>query len=358
MRIGIITCNNALNYGARLQAYALYSYLRGLGHDAYVIDYKPGYVAGRPPLVYNPGRNLKEWVKLAVRLNQRRREMRKHDALETFSRTRTQLSGRYRSIDELRTDPPAADIYIAGSDQIWNTDLGNGKDPAYYLDFGSTGTRRISYAASFAIPAIPERYAADIRRRLARLDAITVREPSAAKIIEGMGLRATVVCDPAFLLPAEQWDKLAGPSPTDGKPYLLVYDFERSDEVRKTARRIARLRKLRIYSVSPVPEGYADRTFCDCGPESFVALVRDAACVVSNSLHGSIFSIIFGRDFYVVNRRDGLNIRMAELLRHHGLENRIVDSSAGDDALTARIPYPLTRLAGDIEASKKFLQCL
>lgn len=243
MRIGIITCNNAINYGARLQVYALYAYLRSQGHDAFVIDYMPPYVHAPQPLWYNPGMNVKEWMKLIILYRHREIEIEKYKFLENFSRCHTRLSDvKYQSLKQLQSVPPEADVYIAGSDQIWNTDFPNGKDPAFYLDFGREKTKRISYAASFAIPAIPQSLKEDMARRLARFDRISVREESGQRILANLGYESTVVCDPAFLLSTDEWNAIAKIPTKKGDRYLLVYDFEYSDAMKKTAKKIAGLR--------------------------------------------------------------------------------------------------------------------
>ena len=102
---------------------------------------------------------------------------------------------------------------------------------------------------------------------------------------------------------------------------------------------------------------YADNSFVAYGPDTFVSLIKNARCVVSNSFHGSAFSMIYGKDFFVVNRKDGLNIRMKDLLNRYGLESRLISDETHDNSRMATIDYNLARpsLDVDITSSKAFL---
>lgn len=357
MKVKIITCNRANNYGARLQAYALWRYLTDQGHDAAVIDYCPPYLDFYVRLMYFPGINVKEWVKLVVRYPERRCKIKKFSRLEEFSNTMTTLTPeRYTSIVQLKNNPPEADVYIAGSDQIWNTMFPNGLDPAFYLDFGNESTRRISYAASFATKSVASHHADFLRKQLGNLDAVSIREESGLRITGSLDIGADICCDPAFLLSTAQWDKISDDTRTKDK-YLFVYDFERSREIKTVAKKIARIRGLKIFTVSERPLPYADRDYSDCSPAMFLRLIKNADCVLSNSLHGTIFSIIYRRDFLVVNRADGLNVRMADLMKRYGLEDRLVTAESAEAAFKTHIDYPAIndKLEKDIARSKEWL---
>lgn len=163
MKIKTITCHDVYNVGASLQAYALVTYLRKLGHDAQIIDYKPDYLSNHYPLwgLGNPAydkpviRELYNLAKLPGRLKARNGKAE----YDRFTAEFLPLTPRrYTSNDDLKQNPPEADVYFAGSDQIWNCFFPNGKDPAFYLDFAPAGSVRASYAASFAMDDIPEEW--------------------------------------------------------------------------------------------------------------------------------------------------------------------------------------------------------
>lgn len=314
MRICTITCSNADNHGARLQAYALARYFQDQGHDVRVIDYRPSYMNPIIKVFYWPGRSVKRWAKLILRLPQRVRTLKRHKSFESFSCDHIPLTERvYHDVYELRDNPPEADIYIAGSDQIWNTYFPNGTDPAYYLDFGSASIRRDSFAASFGTKGLRPGTEDFVRSNLARFQTITVRERSGLEILESLGCHGELKDDPVFLLSPHQWDMIADGT-GQGEDYVLVYDFFSDNRIKKIAKEYAKERRLRIYAVCPYWQRYADKNFVTSGPETFVSLVKNASFVVTNSFHAIAFCKIYRRPFEFVERPDGMNDRILDFL--------------------------------------------
>jgi len=321
MKICTITCQNADNHGARLQCFALVWWLKKQGHDVKVIDYQPDYMRG-PKLWYSP-QTIKDLIKLFVQIPYRWRTVKRHEVFDGFSKNYIPLTRTYYSIDELRKDPPEADIYIAGSDQIWNTTFRNGTDPGYYLDFGPKSVRRESFAASFAITEIEEEKREWVKENLKRFDKITVREQSALKILNDLGLEGFLHEDPVFLLTATEWDEALSLNSRHAtfcsEKYVLVYDFYLGDDIRIEAQRIAREKGYKIYAVCHEELAYADKNFVYASPVDFVNLIKHASYVVSNSFHGTVFAMIYNIPFKVVDRPDGLNVRMHDLLERKGI---------------------------------------
>ena len=268
MKICTITCQNADNHGARLQCYALVRHLQKQGHEVTVIDYRPYYMRG-PRLWYWPGISIKAWAKLFLQMLDRQRAVRRHQCFDEFSKKYIPLTRIYYNIEELRKDPPIADLYIAGSDQIWNTTFPNGTDPGYYLDFGPKGVRRESFAASFATTEVVPSAREFVKENLKRFDKITVREQSALKILEDLGYHGILQDDPVFLLSAEEWDEIADGT-GEGEKYVLVYDFYADEQIKKEALSIARKKDCKVYAICPMVLPYADKNFVYSGPESFV----------------------------------------------------------------------------------------
>ena len=361
MIIRTITCHHSFNHGAMLQAYALLTYLQSLGHDAKVIDYRPYYM---PQLNMNfnwapPGYNypiLKQLYRI-VKLPYLKLEQRRRNALEQFFKKYISITDtEYQSITDLKKNPPIAELYIAGSDQIWNTSFQNGKDAAFYLDFGEPN-RRISYAASFATESIESGAEEFVKKELSNLDAISLRERSGLQILKDLGYEGRIVVDPVFLLSKEWWDQF-DIADFEEERCVLTYDFEKNGtNIASIAKRLASLADSKVYSVSPFKRGYADKCFVDVSPDVFVSLIKHAQCVISNSFHGTAFSLIYEVPFFVVNREDGLNTRMKDLLDHYGLTERLITHETPDRLLMRDIYYkPISeRLRQDIEFSKSFL---
>lgn len=326
MKICTITCHDVYNVGASLQAYALQTYLKSLGHDVRIIDYKPDYLSGhyRLDVVANPKYD-KPFVRqayLLAKLPGRLRILPRKKVFDDFTDKYLTLTKRYASDAELAAEPPEADVYFAGSDQIWNPLFQNGKDPAFYLDFVRQGVRA-SYAASFAVDEFPQELREVTAKYLSRLNGVSVREASGIAVLKSLGIEnVQTVLDPVFLLDKAHWEAMAKLPPKAEKPYLLVYDFDNSSAVRTLAEKIASERGLKIYSIFDLP--YAERCFALCGPEEFLGLVRRADFVLSNSFHATAFSVIFEREFAVVERTEKINTRMRDFTAMLGLSDHMV----------------------------------
>lgn len=358
MIIRTITCHHSYNHGAMLQAFALIHYLQSLGHDASVIDYWPTYLKDkhRIPPVYN--HMVIRWLYLLAKLPSDINRRRRKQAFNSFYKNYIPVTKMaYQTVEQLRQNPPEANLYIAGSDQIWNTSFKNGLDEAFYLDFGSP-KRRISYAASFATKELKNKTEPFVKKQLGNLDSIGVREQSGLQLLDSLGYKGQLVVDPVFLLSPEEWDRF-DTMPLSGERYILTYDFEYNGQsVAAVARNLARLYKCEIYSVSPYKQSYADEVFDEITPGEFVSLVKHAECVIGNSFHGMAFSMVYGKDFFVVNRSDGLNIRMQDLLNRYSLGERLVNEETLDKQLLKHIDYDVVmkQLSQEIESSKSYLK--
>ncbi len=330
MKICTITCHDVYNHGASLQAYALQTYLESLGHDVRIIDYKPDYLSKHYNLwtVSNPVYD-KPFVKqayLLAKLPGRLIALKRKRAFDRFTKQYLKLTDRYHSNEALKKNPPQADIYIAGSDQIWNTLFQNGCDAAFYLDFAPKTAKRITYAASFATKDVVLEYKPFVHRMLQGLDCISLREKISLPLLSSLGRNDGVsVCDPVFLLSRKQWNELISTPMKYHESYLLVYDSGHSQRLKDAAIQIAKSRNLRIYNISAFRLSYADKDYWNSGPLDFVRLIRDAEFVMSNSFHATAFSLIFHREFCVVNRTEAINERMLSLLKQYGLQNRMLD---------------------------------
>lgn len=359
MKINTITCHHVYNHGALLQAYALSEFLKGEGHDVSIIDYRPSYLDGHFKLWRSDPRYNRiglGWAYVLAKLPGRLRALKRKKAFDAFFDSYMPVTDRiYHSVGELRANPPEADLYIAGSDQIWNTDFKNGIDPAFYLDFGDC--LKISYAASFATHSLHEGTENFVKEMLGNFTDISIREQSGLKILNNLGYHGTVVVDPVFLLNKDQWDIIAS---EDGKneDYILIYDFERNPVIRELARRYSTLKHCKIYSIGPYRLDYADKCYINYGPDAFVGLIKNAKCVLSNSFHGSAFSMIYNTPFFVINRNDGLNSRMHDLLSHYNLIERLVNKNVNDDNLLAIPDWKKCNQAmdQDIDNSKQWLK--
>lgn len=360
MKIRTITCHHVYNHGALLQAWALATYLNGLNHDVKIIDYRPTEFFKLS--VDNPryDKFILRWVYLLLKYPNWKRSLKRKYVFDVFyERYMSGLTTEetYRSFSELFNTSPSADVYIAGSDQIWNTNFNHGRNPAFYLGFGPKKSLRLSYAASFATENIAPEWSDFVRKNLTNFNSISVREQSGVKLTESLGFSTVKVVDPVFLLPKTVWNTCFDSKLGKDENYILIYDCENSDDIKICATRLSKLTNAKIYSIGSKKLSYADKNFVNNGPDDFVSLIRYSKCVLSNSFHGSVFSMIFNRDFFVINRQDGLNTRMVELLSSYGLADRLIDRTVSDENLLKNIDYlsinPL--FDNDILASKEWL---
>ena len=345
MRIKTITCHNVYNYGASLQAYALQHYLEILGNDVEIIDFQPYFHQNRYNLMYvDKRRKVYKLSKLIpfskyIIFPYLNRGMRKtwgrKRAFDNFTETYLPLTQRYETSEELKQNPPVADIYVAGSDQIWNTDSMNGRTPGYYLDFGSA--KKISYAASFAVSKFEDEWKPFVKQMLSHFDHFSVREKTGLKILQDLGIEdGKQVVDPVFLLNKTEWTKLADLSKDyhlkEGK-YILIYDFLNDDRIATFAHKLSQELHLPTVSINDfLTLPYVNKNINDAGPLEFISLIQHSASVVCSSFHASAFSLIFRKPFYVFPLKGQNNSsRMEDLLSLIGHRERFMPNAILDD---------------------------
>lgn len=360
MKINTITCHDVYNVGASLQAYALETYLGQCGHEVRIIDYKPEYLSGHYRLwgLNNPKYNkpfLREaycLAKLPKRLTNRFGKRKRE--FDNFTKRYLRLTERtYRSNEELKSDIPIADVYFAGSDQIWNTFFQNGKDPAFYLDFAPESSIKASYAASFATEDIADEWKPQIKKWMSGLNFVSVRESSGVRIAKELGVSNPIqVVDPVFLLRKDVWASIEKKLNID-EPYIFLYDFDNNNELSRFTREFANKNGWKVYSFLANKD--CDRCFKDEGPLAFLWLVHHAEFIVSNSFHATAFSLIFQKQFVVFNRKESINTRMRDLLCGLNLETRICDHGSIEKMQEIDYKSVQEMLDKQISESKQFI---
>ena len=194
MKIKTITCHDVYNYGASLQAYALQTYLEKQGHEVEIIDYMPDYRPRRYRFFHlnnKKGRlgKIASYVPLlepfcALWRNKKNFKFyNRKRKFDLFKKERLKVTDVcYHNVKELTSNKPDADLYIAGSDQIWNSLYDNGRDAAYYCAFENNPQKCISYAASFGADHIHPDYVSFVQKELKNFKSISVRESSGKQI--------------------------------------------------------------------------------------------------------------------------------------------------------------------------------
>jgi hypothetical protein len=340
MKAGLITFHYAHHYGAQLQAYALKRSVEKLGMQCEIIDYvRPDNLSGSS--LFKSGISPRTLLSNIHTLVHYKRFKTRSDRFLSFYRSRLKPgTRRYNSYTELLADPPVYDFLICGSDQVWNPLIFSEKtfDPSFFLGF-SQGSKRIAYAPSFGISSIPEDKKDLLRSYLEKFDAISVREAQGASIIRELaGRDVPVVLDPTLLINESDWSLLCSASVTD-KPYILSYFISDPTPFFPVLRRIQEKLRLPVIclcgSRKKIPGTV--KTIYDAGPEEFLGLFRNAGFVLTNSFHGTVFSIQFKKPFYSFRiRKDSsaeVNSRLVNLLNILGLEDRLSGTDAAIDSI-------------------------
>lgn len=342
MMIKTITCHDVYNVGASLQAFALMRYLSDLGHDVEIIDYKPDYLSGHFDIfkVNNPryrGNLALSTAYVLGHMPAKISRMSSKKAFDSFRERYLHLTeDKFESNEDLKRKSPLADVFIVGSDQVWNTSFQNGKDPAFYLDFVKGDAVKASYAASFATETIEDQYIEILNKWLGMLDYISVRETSGLDILRKTGISNGVqVLDPVFLLDSKSWNEMADQRNL-GENCVFLYDMDRNKMMADITKTMAFKNNLKICSVfkSPCVRKPIERM----GPLEFLGYLKNASFVISNSFHATAFSLMFQKEFVVVNRKEKINTRMRDFLALLGLSDRLV-SEVNDIERLAPIDY-------------------
>lgn len=365
MRINTLTTYDVYNYGASLQAYALMTYLQNKDNEVEIINFQPEYLTRKYDYRWvNPESKMSKYAitRTAYRILkyiQRQTTMGRKYQFDYFNhQILKETATVYHSFEELKKNPPQADLYIVGSDQIWNVFYEAGRDPAFFLDWVKEG-KKASYAASFSYLEIDEANKRRIQKSLQSFTAVSVREFHGIDILSNMNITGTWVLDPIFLLSIEEWKKLMSPFNKKEK-YLLIYDFEGNKELKEFAIQYAKTKNLKIYSINDTyPLLYAHRNFGCAGPKEFLALIYHCDTFVSNSFHGTAFSILFNKPVFVFNRhRHKVNSRMESLMTLFGLTDCILtDRTMYISALQKSFDYTTInqKIKSELEKSKQFI---
>jgi len=330
MKAGILTFHRAINFGAILQGYALQRTVNEF-MPCEIIDYKNDMdVHGLSKRVTGfSGKCRLRAKKTLARLlyGQRRRKF------AAFLQKQNLLSeNAYESAEAMAGSQREYALFIVGSDQVWNADLTYG-DKVYFLTGVADGGKKCSYAASFGSRQALERLDGEMISSLHTFSGLSVRENDAADTLSGLlGRSVNTHIDPVFLLSRDAWRSVAVMPPE--KDYILLFMMRKSDALIALARQIQRQTGLEIVCI---PMGYKRirgiQYKNDTGPEEFVGLVNNAKYVLTNSFHGTAFSILLHKQLIVEYHQGGSNAnsRFQNVLNLFALEHRVLTAGYTPD---------------------------
>jgi hypothetical protein len=341
MKIGIMTfwwSND--NYGQLLQCYALQKYLHDAGHDTYLIRYDPRNDYVKTPVVnkilkaFNPFK-LFAYIKYKLTYTIIKK-LNKQRGFDEFRNNYIKQSEKiYYSYQGLLNAPPDADVYIVGSDQVWNPDwIENtiNQVKAYFLGFGGVGKKRIAYAASFGKERVSDGFIKEITPLLKRFDYVSVREKSGLDICRQCGVKAEWVPDPTMLLSVNDYRALYTNEsmPRIEEPYCFLYMLGNTcDFSIKTIYDWAKKRGIEIIYVSGNLQYDKYEKMYTTIPK-WLYYIDNAEYVITNSFHGTLFSLMFQKRFGVISlteRYIGMNSRFDSLFETSEIKQRYIDNS-------------------------------
>jgi rhamnosyltransferase len=311
LKIAVITILSKNNYGAILQGYALFKFLSRLGNDVMMIDYFPK----------ENNQGLK-WLFHSVFLWYLRKRRKK---LGTFiEQNMTLTSKKYNSYNQLYKEPPRADAYIVGSDQVWSEKIFQGGVNYGFLQGFVNNKKKISYASSIGEEKISEDSLKRIAYYIQDFQHISVREKSAKELLMKAGLDdIQVVLDPVFLLNGNKYRELAISFKTSYK-YLLIYAFEGNKKINKLSKALSKAYGLKIVEIGGAfQKSDSDLFLIDLGVEEFLGVLINAEYIITTSFHGTALSIILQKQFVNVLPRKRSD-RIVNLLKIFELEDRVI----------------------------------
>lgn len=330
--------NGKTNYGQILQCYAMQEMVRRLGYDVKVIRYRKEARgrrrAGRESMLWLD--DLHELIyrlktvegKVDVRIMRFIRFIGKHISMSEQCYTKEQVEAACRDCD----------VLFCGSDQIWNPLW---FDDVYALNFGRDDQKRIAYAPSgvLAENEEAEKVYREIGGYLRRFDWVAVRERKSVDILKKYtDKQVTDTVDPTLLLSREEWDRVAAGRQTR-EPYIFCYSLGRLRPnkmlvkrvmAKHGARRVLFITSGHYERESQLEKGGCFIPFKTVGPSEFLALIRDAEAVCTDSFHGLTMSMVYQRQFYIFERNDpdislwASMIRQENLLEKVGISGRII----------------------------------
>lgn len=360
---------NHNNYGTSLQAYATIKVLQENGFNVRIIRYNKqrglfGTLKALPQYLRSGGGD-----ELIIRINKKiqsvfhprfkfENSLRNHAVEEGFKENIFEpLCDYYNNYEEMSKASSTYDVCLVGSDQLWHPmGLASG---FYNLMFVNDSVPKIAYAASFGVSSIPKFQHEGTKKYLERMDWISVREQKGKEIVETLSnAKADFVCDPTMLLTKQEWENFSAPSKKNiNEPYIFVYFLGERPEIREKAKELAQKTGCKLVVMRHVDkfikmdDYFGDFAPYDIDPRDFVNLLRNANYVVTDSFHGTIFSIMMEKKFitfYRVNtlKSGSTHSRIDSLLDKFGLTSRLFKDDIYSQAV-ADIDYSKVSLKAE-----------
>ncbi len=335
------------NFGSVLQAYSLYKYIEGLGCEVTVLNYQPYYNNG----AINIKKAIKKLVINTIFFRSYYRRAKRFNLLQKQERSTIKL----KNFSSLKQYATGYDVYVIGSDQVWNPAYLCGKDAAYYYKFVDQG-KKISYAASMGTQKHDINTLKFIACNIKDFQHVSLRERVSVTQLNSVGYdRAHYVLDPVFLLDVSQYRKMQSQDNHTG--YILAYIIHKDKLMVQIVDELAKITRKRVIQIG----GFASKCNYDefpreAGPFDFLSLVDHADFVITSSFHGAAFAHIYQKQFAVVMPNEN-TLRIENILETAGTQDRVIRSLKDVQKMLTPINYKIVneRINEMRQESKNYL---
>ena len=358
-QVKVITRHTPSNYGSLLQSIATQRVIESLGYDCQIIDYRIPWEQGikRVQTLLNQKEswNSSFLKRLLYKVVSTPNELIAELAFTKMQKKYLKLTNICTTVDELKK--LRADVFVTGSDQVWGP-LMNGKyDKSYFLSFVDGDAKKISYAASFGKISFDTDVENEYYSMLNKYQHITVREKSAKKLLEKIGVACEgQVLDPTLLLNQDQWSSYIK---NDYKQeYVLVYQIHNNKQLDLYAKKFAEKMGLPLIRVAPYLHQIS-RSGClkllpDIG--EFLSYIKNCKYMVTDSFHGTAFAINFNKQFVEILPTNGTGTRNQSVLELTGLVDRVVTDLNDFSITNKNIDYvSVNRIIAQEREKSKFI---
>lgn len=329
--VGILTFHRPINFGAALQAVATFQYLKQNGFNPEIIDYRQKsteksrkMIGGRWTNQKNILGNLKSVVKDCIDLPI---EKKRHVAFNGFVQGYVLLSSKCGAVDQVSQIARKYDVLLVGSDLVWNWEMDTAFDDVFFLNFPvSKQCKKISFSSSIGSSSIPDEYKEIYKDLLKDFSSISVREKSTKEILNSM-LKKEVQCtvDPTLLLKNKDWEQFERSVKVPDK-YIFLYLLQQTREVSEIVSEVVHTYNLPVIYYSKTKKKFG-AIYCknayEYGPDTFLYLIHHAEFVVTNSFHGTVFSVIFEKAFVTIPHTTR-GARMIDFLNEIGMQDHCI----------------------------------
>ena len=301
-KIGIATFHNAHNYGAVLQVYALQKIL-SKKYEVKIINYRNKAITNVYKLFKVNKKNVFTIIKsLLTDFIYYSKDKKRFDEFEKFINNNLHMTQEYNTEEKLKTNPPKFDIYITGSDQVWNYDIARNID-VYTLNFGEKSIKRIAYAASIGEDTLYNEFIQEYKNNIQKIDHISVREEQAKLYLEKIiDESISVTLDPTLLINGDEWSESIDNKEQQKEKYIFAYIVEENEEFYKILNYLSEITGYKI-----IHTGRKNRKIKNVlenayikGPMDFIKLIKNSEYVIATSFHATVFSILFHKKFWII----------------------------------------------------------